>query len=455
MFANEQLVEILAALPDPSFILTRSGRYADVFGGSDARYYHDGSGLVGLSISDVLNDKKAAWFLDQIDQALRSRKLHIVEYSLAGSDVRGLPAEGPQDIIHFEGRVQALGFQVDCEDAVLWVASNITNRHQLEEQLRALSETDSLTGLWNRRYFGKIVETEKERAKRYGHPVSLLIFDIDLFKVINDTYGHNAGDAVLVELAKVVCGSIRESDIVTRWGGEEFTILMPYANLDTAAEVAEKIRRVVETHRFPHGYKVTISLGVAEWALATESFNTLLLRADEALYQAKSSGRNRSVLSLPEVARPSSTNKPALNRLVWRAHYESGDAMIDQQHKALFDGAQTLLNMVPDLFLKPLGEVEHAEMIALIDGLTADAVEHFETEERTLEKLAWPNLKEHQAEHNQLKSRALALRHKLFEYPTEQTATELINFITVDVVANHMLRSDRKFFSLFGDSRRA
>jgi len=455
MFTHAHLLEILAALPDPSFILTRSGRYADVFGGSDTRYYHDGSGLVGLSISDVLNDEKAAWFLDQIEQALSSRKLHIVEYGLAGSDVRGLPAEGPQDIIHFEGRVQALGFQVDGEDAVLWVASNVTKRHQLAEQLRTLSETDSLTGLWNRRYFGKIVETEKERARRYGHPISLLIFDVDFFKVINDTYGHNAGDAVLQELATVVRGSTRQSDIVTRWGGEEFTILMPNTSLKNAAEVAEKIRQVVEAHRFPHVQKITISLGVAEWALASETVNTLLSRTDEALYQAKSSGRNRAVLSLPEAAQPSSTNKPTLNNLVWRARYETGDAVIDQQHKRLFDEVQTLLNMAPDLLVQPLSEGGNANMIARIDGLTADFIEQFEAEERMLEKLAWPYLKEHQAEHSQLKSRALALRRKLVEHPTAKTAIELVNFITVDVVANHMLRSDRKFFSLFSESHRA
>jgi diguanylate cyclase (GGDEF)-like protein len=315
MFSSEQLAEILTALPDPAFILTRSGRYAGIFGGSDSRYYHDGSNLVGLSISDVIDEEKTAWFLAQIDQALNTRKLSVVEYGLAGSDIKGLPPEGPQDIIHFEGRIQALGFQVDGEDAVLWVASNISQRHKLEEQLRALSETDSLTGLRNRRHFEKIVDAEKERAQRYEVPVSLLIFDIDHFKVINDTYGHNAGDAVLSELAKVVCGCTRESDIVARWGGEEFAILMPYASLHATAEVAEKIRQKIEAHQFPLGHKVTISIGVAEWSLATETFNTLLSRADDALYRAKRSGRNRSVLSLPELVRPSSKNAPRMNTL--------------------------------------------------------------------------------------------------------------------------------------------
>ena len=100
------LAATLQALPDPAFILTCSGRYGAVFGGSDKRYYHDGSSLVGLTISDVLEDEKARWFLQQIDTALKSRELLVVEYGLSGHDVKGLTNEGPTDTIWFEGRVQ-------------------------------------------------------------------------------------------------------------------------------------------------------------------------------------------------------------------------------------------------------------------------------------------------------------------------------------------------------------
>lgn len=449
MFPEAQFIEILKAFPDPAFILTRSGRYAGVFGGADARYYHDGSGLVGRSIGDVLNQEKAAWFLAEIEQALRAQKLHIVEYTLSGSDIKGLSDDGPQGVLYFEGRIQPLGFQVEGEDAVLWVASNITSRHHLEEQLRSLSETDSLTGLWNRRHFGKIVEGEKERAHRYGHPISLLIFDIDHFKVINDTYGHSAGDAVLTELALVVCGCTRESDIVTRWGGEEFTILMPFASLDAANRVAEKIRRKVEGHRFPHGYKVTVSLGVAEWSLAAESFDTLLSRADEALYQAKHAGRNRAVCAQGGGVASAGLPTLSVSRLVWRTHYLSGHSVIDQQHQALFEGAQKLVDEIADIFLRPLRSQDFERIRVSIDALLDDAVEHFDAEEKTLENLAWPGLSQHRAEHDQLKTQALALRQKVISQPSKETATEIIDFLTVEVVANHMLRSDRSFFSLF------
>ena len=220
LFNSQQMACILTALPDPVFILTRSGRYAAIFGGADARYYHDGSSLVGKTLFDVLHDDKANWFLEQIGIALDSRALHVVQYALAGSDVRGISADdGPMDLIRFEGRVQALQFQVGGEDAVLWVASNMTDRHALETQLRVLSETDELSGLFNRR---KLMATLAERLatfRRYKTPTAVLIFDIDHFKHINDAYGHLQGDAAIQLTARVCRDELRATDVAARLGG--------------------------------------------------------------------------------------------------------------------------------------------------------------------------------------------------------------------------------------------
>ena len=292
MFSIEQITEILSALPDPAFILTRSGRYAGVYGGTDSRYYHDGSSLVGQTVNDVLQEDKASWFLGEIEQALQSKRLHVIEYGLSGSDVKGLDDDGPDYVIWFEGRVQALNFQVDNEDAVLWVASNITERHNLEEQLRSQSETDELTGLHNRRYFDQAVSTELNRARRYHEAISLFIFDADHFKTINDTQGHKVGDAVLREIASLITSNTRESDIVVRWGGEEFLVLMPHTSLAMAEKMANIFCQSIEAHHFKHDIRMTISIGVAEWALESESVDELISRADEALYDAKHAGRN-------------------------------------------------------------------------------------------------------------------------------------------------------------------
>lgn len=178
MITVEQMASVLGALPDPAFILSRTGKYVAVFGGRDTRYYHDGSSLVGRYISELIKPDKANWFLDQIDHALTSRKLLIREYELSNKDVLGLPDEGPPEPIWFEGRVQALDFQIDDEDVVLWVASNISERHNLEVMLRSLSDTDQLTGVFNRRKLEHDLVVHHEAFMRYAMPTSILIFDL-------------------------------------------------------------------------------------------------------------------------------------------------------------------------------------------------------------------------------------------------------------------------------------
>lgn len=150
--SRDQLEALLSTFPDPVFLLTRSGCYAAIYGGTDARYYHDGSGLVGKYLHEVLTPAKTEWFLKEIELALASGSLHIVEYGLAGSDVLGLEDTGPSNTLWFEGRVQALNFPLNGEDAVLWVASNITHRMSIEAQLTdALRrEREAIDILWRR-----------------------------------------------------------------------------------------------------------------------------------------------------------------------------------------------------------------------------------------------------------------------------------------------------------------
>lgn len=295
-----QLSAILAALPDPVFILTRSGRYAAVFGGSDLRYYHDGSGLVGLAIGDVLVPEKTAFFLGEIAAALDGGGLHIVEYALSGSDVKGLKDEGPGEPIWFEGRVQALAFQVDGEDAVLWVASNITQRHELEIRLREQSETDPMTGLANRRRLMAALQQHFELFTRYRTPATILTFDIDHLKRINDRHGHLNGDKVITALAKVCRDELRCNDIPARFGGDEFVALLPQTDRQSALAIAQRIRQqamqVFAQLGIP-GVDATISIGLSEFLPADTTFDSALERADNALYRAKEQGRNQVVPS--------------------------------------------------------------------------------------------------------------------------------------------------------------
>lgn len=298
LFSTEQIAALLSALPDPAFILTRSGRYAAIFGGTDTRYYHDGSGLAGKYLAEVLNPEKAAWFQAQVAIALASRGLHVVEYPLAGDDVKGVGREGPAETLWFEGRVQPLEYQVLGEDAVLWVASNITASKKLEALLRMQSETDSLTGLANRRKLMNSLTEHFELFARYKTAASVLIFDIDHFKGINDEYGHLSGDKAIMATAEVCRRELRATDFPARLGGDEFVVLMPHTDSAQAMPIAERLRlRIAEQLRElgTLGRGATISGGLSEMTAGDSAYEEVLKRADDALYRAKRDGRNRIV----------------------------------------------------------------------------------------------------------------------------------------------------------------
>ncbi len=155
-----------------------------------------------------------------------------------------------------------------------------------------LAATDALTGLMNRRSFLTCAEREISRADRYAQSLSLIFLDIDHFKRVNDRYGHHAGDEVLKTFSDLIRERIRSSDLLARWGGEEFLILAPETQLESAAALAESLREAVAASAFPSVGSVTCSLGVAQ-RKSTESFEAFCARADAALYQAKETGRNR------------------------------------------------------------------------------------------------------------------------------------------------------------------
>jgi diguanylate cyclase (GGDEF)-like protein len=168
---------------------------------------------------------------------------------------------------------------------------------RLFEEVQRMARTDDLTGTLNRRHFFAVAGRELSRAARYGRPLSAAMLDVDRFKRVNDTYGHAVGDEVLREVARRVIESVRSVDLVGRYGGEEFALLLPETEGSTAARnVAERVRRCVEaapvaTSAGP--VPVTVSVGVACRAPGPDGIETLLDRADQALLRAKQGGRNR------------------------------------------------------------------------------------------------------------------------------------------------------------------
>lgn len=175
---------------------------------------------------------------------------------------------------------------------MLCIIHDITEQKRLEQELEHAALRDPLTGLGNRRQFMQLVENARTQNPQRTHNFSLMLVDADHFKAINDEHGHNTGDDALVMLARTLETGIRESDTVFRWGGEEFLILLPLTPLEGAMHVAEDLREAVQQLSRPGLPALTVSVGVAQYE-AGEDFTSLFKRVDDALYRAKTSGRNQ------------------------------------------------------------------------------------------------------------------------------------------------------------------
>jgi diguanylate cyclase (GGDEF)-like protein len=162
-----------------------------------------------------------------------------------------------------------------------------------------MSITDPLTGLHNRRYLEARLPEELSRSKRYNYPLSFMMIDIDDFKIYNDLNGHQAGDRALEMIAQALRAALRKVDVASRYGGEEFSILLPQTSLEEAGVIADRIRRRIMSTKFPHGSSqplgmVTASIGLSSFSPALNSAEAIVRAADRALYHAKGHGKNRA-----------------------------------------------------------------------------------------------------------------------------------------------------------------
>ncbi len=165
------------------------------------------------------------------------------------------------------------------------------------DKLQLEANTDGLTSCYNKSYFNKKLDLEVKKSKVTGSPLSLIVFDLDHFKKLNDNYGHDAGDYVLKELAEVIrTNGIRENDTFARYGGEEFVVLLPSTNIKQSYEIAERLRKAVEMHDFIYDdnkLPVTASIGVSDYRQGVNNGTDLFKRADSAVYKSKEGGRNQ------------------------------------------------------------------------------------------------------------------------------------------------------------------
>jgi diguanylate cyclase (GGDEF)-like protein len=207
-------------------------------------------------------------------------------------------------VFSFQMLPWGLAFAVISAISGLFFGSNRKMTYALkesEQRFRKLSITDDLTGIYNSRYFLKRLQDEIERADRYGHPLSLLILDLDNFKKYNDTYGHVVGDEVLAKTGEILLKSLRKTDSAYRYGGEEFAVILPETGGNQAVHFAERIREGFEKHAFlirqDGSLSVTASIGIAQYKQG-EEISAFIKQADENMYTAKKQGKNRIFLPL-------------------------------------------------------------------------------------------------------------------------------------------------------------
>ncbi len=183
------------------------------------------------------------------------------------------------------------------EEHYVIVFTDITALQHQREAYKQMAFTDPLTKIYNRQMLDEMLKKEKSNHKREKGILSIIMFDIDHFKRVNDTYGHDVGDKVLVTLSQIVQNSLRKSDVFARWGGEEFIILLPKTQIEGAVKIAEKLRQAIETYEDDAIPKITVSFGVTEIS-PKDMQRSCFRRVDDALYKAKIN-RNEVVALLP------------------------------------------------------------------------------------------------------------------------------------------------------------
>lgn len=310
---------------------------------------------------------------------------------------------------------------------------------QLKEENEKLLKSaikDELTGVYNRKFFEKRVVEEMEIADRANEHISLIIFDLDRFKLVNDNFGHQFGDEVLKRTTQIAGDLIRKTDFLNRVGGEEFAIILPNTNKAQAVFVAEKVRKALEDNQHFKVGQVTGSFGVAE-RMKAESLRSWYKRADNALYQAKNTGRNRVVDS-------DKFDIPLVSLQVqWRQEWNCGNDEIDEQH-------DKILQIANDLITKIYAGASHNECMDMIKLFLEYAVNHFATEERILMEIEYDGLIAHIKKHEYLTNKAIYLK-ECYEKKELQPAA-FLSFIIDEVVVEHLTKEDTKFFALLKQS---
>ncbi len=316
-------------------------------------------------------------------------------------------------------------------EAILGVTRDITERAAREEMMRRLAFYDPLTNLPNRR----LLQQRLKEAMEGEAQLALLFIDLDHFKPINDTFGHETGDVLLNMVAERMRHCVREHDLVARLGGDEFVILLPDTS-DEALTIADHLHHSLR-HPFrmsdEQELRISSSIGIALYPEHGEDAKSLMHHADQAMYQAKNRGRGRVCLYTAGL-------DPAQGSLVWQGSHECGHPRIDAEHRQLFVLTNRLLERMKD------NEAHPALYLESLENLFEMAHHHFTFEESLLAELDYPELETHRQDHQQLLQKAAQLMNAARAGTLGND--ELLNFIIQELVVGHMSQADRRYFPL-------
>ncbi len=257
-----------------------NNRVAKLFG-------NNAENIIGKKDTEILPKEVAEHFYQSDKQVFSTNKKQVIEETTESDD---------GETCHYISTKVPFN-RPDKLPALIGFSTDVTELFNLKEEFKKRANTDPLTNLYNRRFFTKQAGREYQRAKRYSLSMTLMSIDIDHFKSINDQYGHPAGDQVLIKVAKQLQENLRQTDILARIGGEEFSILLPETSSQSAMIFAERIRenqsKLTITGDWQGSITLSVSIGISSFLSSDVAFDDLFSRADKALYQAKNSGRNK------------------------------------------------------------------------------------------------------------------------------------------------------------------
>ncbi len=318
--------------------------------------------------------------------------------------------------------------------SILKTSILMEERDSQRAMLERLALTDKLTGIRNRNALDQILQSEMYAQERYRKNLSAILADIDFFKNVNDTWGHDTGDVVLKETAKRLAASIREADHLFRWGGEEFLIVLPETGLAGAVETAEKVRLAVSAIPIVPVGTVTVSFGAASRDDG-ETEESWFRRLDRALYLAKQNGRNRVEAAAPAAASGHCLAPEII--LGWKKEWDCGNATIDGEHRALVQAGNRLLNRLLDT-----GSPQ--ALLAEVDSLLEQIAVHFSDEEAILRDAGYPGCDAHCMVHKGLMAAGGLFRDSICQ--GTGNAESWFHLLVDKIVHEHMLKEDTKFF---------